>query len=210
MGWVMVWAAGLGGLGAVAGHLAAVTVPGWIWSGAADTSSSGMMAVASAGIFLAVAAGAPGRGIVARWWGARCDAAGIALEDALGLLYRLDEQGVSMTQQEVERLWRSDVRIGTRIGRVTSQLRRRLLADAVAGKWRLTDAGRAEARHLIRAHRLWETYLAGRASIPPSHLHTAAERLEHVTDADMAATLESEVGDARDDPHGRPIPRQAP
>ena len=74
------------------------------------------------------------------------------------------------------------------------------------GKWALTEAGRSEARGLVRAHRLWETYLAGRANIPSSHLHSAAERLEHVSDPGIAKDLAAAVGDQDEDPHGRPIP----
>jgi len=206
MRWVMVWAIGLGAAAAVLGHLSALTIPGWLTGSSLDTSTSGMMAVASGVIFLIVAAVSPDRGVLARWWMARRDAMTIALEDALGLLYRLEERGVAIGRHEVESLWGSDVRIGGRLSGVRSILRRRSLAVEDAEGWRLTEAGRAEARQLVRAHRLWETYLAGRASIPASHLHTAAERLEHITDATMAAELQSAVGDAPDDPHGRPIP----
>ena len=107
---------------------------------------------------------------------------------------------------EVEGLLQSDVRIGGRLGTVLTQIRRGSLAEVDNGAWKLTESGRTAARSLVRAHRLWETYLAGRASIPSSHLHAAAERLEHVTDPTLAEQLRTEVGDASDDPHGRPIP----
>ncbi|MDP7069721.1 MAG: metal ABC transporter permease [Phycisphaerales bacterium] len=206
MKWVIVLAALLGGLAAVMGHLAALTVPGWILGGNVDTSSSGMMAVASMAIFLAAAMFAPGRGSLARRWAARRDAMRVAVEDALGLLFRLEERAVTMDRDEVEGLLRSDVRIGGRLAAVLARLRRGSLAELRGGNWKLTVSGRSEAQSLVRAHRLWETYLAGRASIPSSHLHAAAERLEHVTDPSLAAQLQREVGDTPDDPHGRPIP----
>jgi Mn-dependent DtxR family transcriptional regulator len=131
----------------------------------------------------------------------------VAVEDALGLLFRLEERRVDADATSVERLLRSDVRIGpARVASVLNRLRRRSLAAATDGAWRLTEAGRAEASGLVRAHRLWETYLAGRSSIPSSHLHEAAERLEHVTDRHMAEALGKAVDDADLDPHGRPIP----
>ncbi|MDP7029049.1 MAG: metal ABC transporter permease [Phycisphaerales bacterium] len=206
MRWVIVWATVLGSLAAVVGHVSAVTVPGWILAAPLDTSSAGMMAVAAAGIFLLVALVAPGRGVLMRRMAARRDAMQIAIEDALGLLFRLEERSVHASRAEVEELLRSDVRVGSRLGAVLGRLRRGALVALHQDTWRLTDHGRAEARTLVRAHRLWETYLAGHASIPDSHLHAAAERLEHVSDAAVAEALEAEVGQTRDDPHGRPIP----
>jgi len=206
MRWVIVWATVLGSVAAAMGHVAALTVPGWFLSDDLDTSSAGMMAVAAVAVFLVVVMVAPGRGVLARRWAARRDAMRIAIEDALGLLFRLEERSISTSRSDVEDLLRSDVRVGARLGAVLGKLRRHALAVVEADTWRLTDRGRAEASTLVRAHRLWETYLAGHASIPSSHLHTAAERLEHVTDAEMAEGLQAEVGAARDDPHGRPIP----
>ena len=43
-----------------------------------------------------------------------------------------------------------------------------------------TNGGRAEARKLVRAHRLWESYMAEHFELPEDHLHETAERVEHV------------------------------
>lgn len=207
MKWVIVWSIVLGAIAAVSGHLAAITVPGWIVGGELDTSSAGMMAVAASVLFLSAAIVSPGRGALARRWRARRDGQRIAIEDVLGLLFRLEERALPTDQDAVENMLRSDVRIGPkRLSGVLGRIRRRLLARVEEGKWALTEAGRSEARGLVRAHRLWETYLAGRANIPSSHLHSAAERLEHVSDPGIAKDLAAAVGDQDEDPHGRPIP----
>ena len=207
MKWVIVWSMVLGAIAAVSGHLAAITVPGWIVGGGLDTSSAGMMAVAASVLFLSAAIVSPGRGVLARRWRARRDGQRIAIEDVLGLLFRLEERALSTDQDAVENMLRSDVRIGpSRLSGVLGRIQRGLLARVEEGKWTLTEAGRSEARGLVRAHRLWETYLAGRANIPSSHLHSAAERLEHVSDPGIAKDLAAAVGDQDEDPHGRPIP----
>ena len=73
MKWVLVWAIGLGGAAAGLGHIAAITVPGWILGGGLDTSSAGMMAVITFVLFLVAAFAAPGRGVLARRWATRRD-----------------------------------------------------------------------------------------------------------------------------------------
>ncbi|WP_428939816.1 metal ABC transporter permease [Fontivita pretiosa] len=53
------------------------------------------------------------------------------------------------------------------------------LVDRADGTIRLTDAGRARAERLIRAHQLWEQYLQQQVGIAPDHVHDAAEWIEH-------------------------------
>ncbi|MCH2137153.1 MAG: metal ABC transporter permease [Phycisphaerales bacterium] len=197
----------LGGVAAVLGHISAVTVPGWLLGGDVDTSSSGMMAVAAGGLFLIAVFLAPGRGVIATRRSLRRLAATVAMEDALGLLYRLHERGEARDDAHVRHLLEADVRIGPRrLERVLRRLQQRALVVCTNGSWDLTEQGRIEAAGLVRAHRLWETWLSTRSSVPASHLHSAAERLEHVTDPDLASALQREVGDVDHDPHGRKIP----
>ena len=197
----------IGGAAAVLGHLSAITLPGLILGRQVDTSSAGMMAVMAAVLFVIVAMVAPQRGVVSRWIFRRRQTARIAVEDALGLLFRLQERAITADAEAVTRLLHSDVRVGPRrAAGVLSKLRRKSLAALSDGRWVLTNRGNVEARTLVRAHRLWETYLAGRSSIPSSHLHGAAERLEHVTSEGMMTALSDAVDDATQDPHGRRIP----
>lgn len=71
---------------------------------------------------------------------------------------------------------------------------------------RLTDDGQRWAMHVLRAHRLWESYLADEARLPMTRLHTQAEREEHrLSESDLAA-LDAQLGHPAEDPHGDPIP----
>jgi DtxR family Mn-dependent transcriptional regulator len=70
----------------------------------------------------------------------------------------------------------------------------------------LTDEGRRRALRLLRAHRLWERYLADRTNVEPEKWHPRAERMEHALEADEADALALRLGHPRFDPHGDPIP----
>ncbi|MCC6264298.1 MAG: metal-dependent transcriptional regulator [Bryobacterales bacterium] len=71
---------------------------------------------------------------------------------------------------------------------------------------RLTKDGKRWALHVLRAHRLWESFLADEARLPMSRLHHQAEAAEHhLSESDLAA-LDAHLGHPVEDPHGDPIP----
>ncbi len=102
---------------------------------------------------------------------------------------------------------RGTLRIGDRaLLRVLERLRASGLTSSEGGSYRLTSAGEKRARHLVRAHRLLERYLADEARLPVTSVHRVAERLEHrLTEAD-ADRLSASMGHPEHDPHGDPIP----
>ncbi|MBW7883603.1 MAG: FeoA domain-containing protein [Caldilineaceae bacterium] len=74
------------------------------------------------------------------------------------------------------------------------------------GGLRLTPEGEQLALNVIRAHRLWERYLADEARMPLTAIHDEAERREHArTDWELDA-LDAALGHPQTDPHGDPIP----
>ena len=75
-----------------------------------------------------------------------------------------------------------------------------------AGALALTEAGRLEARSLVRAHRLWEAYLETHFDLPLDHLHDSAERMEHFLGAKLQEEIAAELADRAVDPHGKVIP----
>lgn len=70
----------------------------------------------------------------------------------------------------------------------------------------LTPHGRAWALQVIRAHRLWESYLVDEVGIPLNEIHVQAERKEHEITPAQADQLEAQLGYPLRDPHGDPIP----
>jgi DtxR family Mn-dependent transcriptional regulator len=88
---------------------------------------------------------------------------------------------------------------------ITRMEERRLLQSS-GGALRLTSSGEQWALHVVRAHRLWERYLADDAGMPMGKLHQAAEKAEHHLSAENLDVLEAHLGHPERDPHGDPIP----
>lgn len=71
---------------------------------------------------------------------------------------------------------------------------------------RLTPDGEGVALHVLRAHRLWELYLADELGVPLDRVHTEAERAEHLLSREQLDRLSASMGHPDVDPHGDPIP----
>jgi ABC-type Mn2+/Zn2+ transport system permease subunit len=192
LGWMMIWAVAIGATSAVFGYLIAVPLA---------TSVAGAMAVV-AGIQFAVAVFlAPRLGIVSRWLRNQALAVRIAAEDVLARLYRAEERGTRTQEAGISGQtafidWLARFQL----------TRRGLVATANSGGLALTDSGRAAARSLVRAHRLWESYLDTHFDLPRDHLHDAAERMEHYLGSELQEELAAELSDRAVDPHGKEIP----
>lgn len=99
------------------------------------------------------------------------------------------------------------LRLGDRgLLRVMERLRAAGLTTADGARYDLTSKGARRARHLVRAHRLLERYLADEARLPLTSVHRVAERLEHRLSEVEADRLSASLGHPEHDPHGDPIP----
>jgi len=74
------------------------------------------------------------------------------------------------------------------------------------GGMQLTEEGRERSQELIRAHRLWERYLADREQMALDEVHAEAHRREHETTVEELERLDFELGHPAWDPHGHVIP----
>jgi DtxR family Mn-dependent transcriptional regulator len=74
------------------------------------------------------------------------------------------------------------------------------------GRLKLCRSGRELALHIIRAHRLWESYLADQSGMAEADWHPQAERQEHVLSPQQADALSARLGYPSYDPHGDRIP----
>ena len=71
----------------------------------------------------------------------------------------------------------------------------------------LTGTGKMLAEEILRAHRLWERYLAENG-VATEQVHQLAEIFEHAHE--MADTIDKKLGLPATDPHGQQIPRPSP
>ena len=180
------WSVAVAVLSAVLGYIGAVRL---------NTSVAGMMSVSAGGLFLVAVFVAPRHGILSQAGRRVRLALRIARDHVLADLYRAEELSAAEAYVPGWVRWLAKVQLG-RAGRI----------ERHAGGWRLTDAGRQEARELVRAHRLWEAFMNTRLALPPDHVHAPADRMEHYTDPALRDQLAADLANPTKDPHGRPIP----
>jgi ABC-type Mn2+/Zn2+ transport system permease subunit len=170
-------------------------VLGYLAAHALDTSVAGMMAaIAGAQLSLAVLF-APGQGLVNRWLRNLHLAVQIAAEDIVAQLYREEERGEPVAGELSRHSW-----LVQWLARLNVRRQGWVLGT------QLSAVGRDHAQGIVRAHRLWESYLATHFDLPRDHLHAPAERMEHFLDAALQEQLAAELAGQKIDPHGAPIP----
>ena len=123
-------------------------------------------------------------------------------EDFLKAIY---EQGGSMSTDEAKRsaeaLHTNNEGISAIVGALALQ------GEITIGEQlKLTERGQTHALKLIRAHRIYEQYLAEHSGYAPPEWHERAHRMEHrISDAEQER-IASLLGNPLFDPHGDPIP----
>jgi DtxR family Mn-dependent transcriptional regulator len=127
----------------------------------------------------------------------------VRLEDALKHLYTMESAGA---RASVDSTAGALGVTRTRAVRILGRLEQQQLARSDGAGIPLTDAGREYALRVVRAHRLWERYLADRTGVAARLWHSEAERKEHELSAAEAESLAERMGRPMYDPHGDPIP----
>jgi len=159
--------------------------------------------IALASALLAAALLWPGRGVLARWRRRRRAARRILVEDALKTIQKLriaNERPTLETIAGALHLSRNDA------AGLVARLERRGLVEREGNALNLTANGKETALRVIRAHRLFERYLADRTGYEEAEWHDRAERFEHTMTEEEADALARQLGNPTHDPHGDPIP----
>jgi len=154
--------------------------------------------VAVLGLFFWQRRGSGGRGRRGRAMARR-----VVLEDALKHVYNHDERGQTSTLESLAGALEIST---THAVALVDRMRDLGLARFADGRMVLTEEGRRYALEVIRAHRLWERYLADETGLDPLEWHDRAERKEHRLSREQADALSERLGHPRFDPHGDPIP----
>src|SRR6516162_4239008 len=127
-----------------------------------------------------------------------------AVQDYLKAIHSLDGAEQMVSPQDIA------LRLQVRAPSVTGMLKR--LADS---GWivyepgcgaRLTPRGIAEARRVIRRHRLVELLLTRVLGLDWSEVDAEAEALEHAISPRLEQAIAAHLGEPLEDPHGHPIP----
>jgi DtxR family Mn-dependent transcriptional regulator len=90
--------------------------------------------------------------------------------------------------------------------RLVAEMEARNLVETRGSELHLTAEGERWALHVVRAHRLWERFLADEARMPLQQVHGEAHRREHRLTADQLDELDAALGHPVRDPHGDLIP----
>ena len=150
--------------------------------------------------FMLVFIVAPRYGLLADWIRRRTSIPQQLIEDVLGSVMRGFSQQVPLATV----LNYVDGRDKS-IRRAIRSLEKQELLTVEGDILQLTSNGLREARRLLRAHRLWESYLE-HLGMPGEELHGRAHQLEHVHDEAVVDYLDDKLGHPLTDPHGAEIP----
>jgi len=145
----------------------------------------------------------PGTGWFWRWQSSRAITERVRREDALKHLHHQEYEGQPGNLQSIARA------VGITTGEaaeLAGELIRHGYTRLEDDRYRLTSSGRSYALQVIRAHRLWERYLADETNVEEVEIHQRAEKAEHLLTPTEADELDARLGYPRFDPHGDPIP----
>lgn len=159
--------------------------------------------IALAGLVVSVALVWPRWGVVARWQRARRLTERSQREDVLKHILKCRANGAQPTLESIA----GTVQISTgQAADVLQELESHGLVSYEGEVLLLKPAGLEMALHIVRAHRLWESYLAEQTGVSEAEWHRRAERQEHLLTPRETDALAAQLGHPRYDPHGDIIP----
>jgi len=168
-----------------------------------DSSGGGAVMLFCTFQFLVVLMIAPRYGLLSNWLRLKRMVPQQLVEDILGSVLRL--RGRPMAISDLSEIL--SIRKEGLVSALRSMVRDGLLQSNNEG-YLLSPKGEKEARRILRAHRLWETYLR-HVGMAQNEVHARAHELEHVHDIESVAYLDELLGHPTHDPHGSEIPENA-
>ena len=165
-----------------------------------DTTPGPAMAIVATAFYFLAAFFSPSKGLIFRWLQKRRLKLKIQTEDIMKQAYRLQDKG-TLTIAELD----------NRLGFSKSTLNSHMRDLRIQGFFEregliLTKKGKEEAKRLVRAHRLWESYLVTQMGLTEEQIHEDAEKYEHLLTEEILDEVDAQLGFPTTDPHGSPIP----
>lgn len=125
-------------------------------------------------------------------------------ENYIKALYHLGGDGVVGNGALAQRVGAK----GPSVTQAVKRLAAKELVEVIPYKGvKLTSKGTALATHILRKHRLWETFLVEKLGFGWEEVHPLAEQLEHIQSRELVEKLADFLGSPIHDPHGDPIPQ---
>jgi DtxR family Mn-dependent transcriptional regulator len=148
----------------------------------------------------------PERGLLGRWRRGKRHDERERVEDVLKNLYESELEAAAASLQTVAGATGMSLEESLR---VLQRMEERKLIAVAQERILLTPAGREMGLHVLRAHRLWESYLADQTGYPETEWHRRAHDLEHGLSPAEVDALSARLQNPIHDPHGDPIPTAA-
>lgn len=161
------------------------------------------LAIAAALIALGTIAFWPDRGLYWRWQRTNQISERVHIEDALKHLQSRETHGEKATLESLAGVLNIS---RDQAAEVISTLESHNLIEIQGADFKLTPPGHEYALRIIRAHRIYERYLADETGYDETDWHERAERFEHTLTPAEADSLAARLGNPTHDPHGDPIP----
>jgi DtxR family Mn-dependent transcriptional regulator len=145
----------------------------------------------------------PGSGLVWKIQKRRELTEKVLIEDTLKYIFKCERNQLSCTLESLAGAL--SISPG-KVSEILALTHERGMLELFENSFRLTEAGNKTATQIIRAHRLWERYLADTTGFEESDWHPQAERFEHTLTEEELDRLSARLGNPTHDPHGDPIP----
>ncbi len=146
----------------------------------------------------------PEQGLYPRWREGRRMTKRVQSEDALKFIHKREMERRGSTVESVAGVLHKRM---DKTAVLLTIMQKDGLLTIENNQLHLTNKGRESALHIIRAHRLWERYLADKTGYTEADWHGRAELREHEMSTAELDALAAKLGNPTHDPHGDPIPR---
>lgn len=168
-----------------------------------ETTPGPAMTVVATAFYLLAVMFAPQKGLLVRFLKKRSNRLKILREDILKQALKLHEANELSPEKLADKLEIPQVKLRQQL----PILRQKGWIKKDKNVLTLTEEGISRALELVRAHRLWETYLVNTFGLKEDQIHADAERYEHILTPELAEEMDKQLGYPENDPHGSPIPR---